>query len=69
MAMACSHAFIPEVSSKSMADVIEENPDHFTQTGGEGTGHNGPEASEIALQKALDLIAVRNAQSSSTLAP
>jgi hypothetical protein len=63
MALACSHAYIPEVSSQSMMKVIKENPEHFTQTGGEGTELKGPEASEMALQKALDMIAVRNAKS------
>mgnify|MGYP003564428861 CR=1 FL=1 len=52
MAQACHHAYIPGVSSTSMADVIRKHPDHFTQT---GTTHEGIEGT-IATEKALELV-------------
>jgi hypothetical protein len=56
MAVACRHAYIPDVSSKSMAETIKARPKHFTQTGGEGADHEGPSASEAALSMILTLI-------------
>jgi hypothetical protein len=53
MAMACEHAYVPEVSSSSMLEVIRLHPDHFTQTCGEGEGHQGTVASETALSLVL----------------
>jgi hypothetical protein len=60
MALACGHAFIPEVSSTSMADVMAAHPYHFTQTGGEGQGHNimWTSASEVALSLILSRLEV-----------
>ena len=49
MALACRHAYIPEISSRSMADIIQTNPEHFTQTGGEGKQQVGTDATEAAL--------------------
>ena len=53
MALACHHAFIPGVSSTSMADVITNNPDQFSQT---GEGHHDNIEGTIATEKALSLI-------------
>jgi hypothetical protein len=53
MAMACEHAYVPEVSSPSMLEVIRSHPDHFTQTCGNGEGHQGTIASEAALSLVL----------------
>jgi hypothetical protein len=53
MALACGHAYIPEVSSTSMADVMAAHPDHFTQTGGEGLAHMWTAASEASLSLIL----------------
>ncbi|KAL3910916.1 MAG: hypothetical protein SGILL_007497 [Bacillariaceae sp.] len=49
MAAACSHAYVPEISSESMRQVIESHPEHFTQTGGEGVELGGTDATEAAL--------------------
>ena len=32
MALACQHAYLPDIASQSMIDTIEEFPDHFTKT-------------------------------------
>lgn len=56
MALACKHAYIPEVSSPSMAQAIRDNADRFTETfvsGGEETTITGPQASEKALSLVL----------------
>jgi hypothetical protein len=53
MAMACEHAYVPEVSSSSMVEVIRSHPDHFTQTCGDGEGQQGTVASETALSLVL----------------
>lgn len=57
MAMACKHAFIPSISSKSMADLIRQHPNHFTVTleDSESEG-DGTKASETALDLILDRI-------------
>jgi hypothetical protein len=49
MAMGCGHAYVPQISSASMKDVIDRYPEHFTQTGGEGIELNGTDSSEAAL--------------------
>ncbi|KAG7365433.1 haloacid dehalogenase-like hydrolase [Nitzschia inconspicua] len=49
MAEACGHAYIPEISSQSMKEIIGRYPDHFTQTGGEGMELQGHESTEAAL--------------------
>ena len=41
MALACHHAFVPGVSSDSMAAVIQANPTQITATGGPGTDLEG----------------------------
>lgn len=38
MAVACKHAYLPELSSNSIRDIINHRPDQFTVTGGGGTG-------------------------------
>jgi 3-deoxy-D-manno-octulosonate 8-phosphate phosphatase KdsC-like HAD superfamily phosphatase len=53
MAMTCGHAYIPEVSSASMKEIVDRYPDHFSQTGGEGTELSGPESTEVALKLIL----------------
>lgn len=52
MAMACQHAFIPGISSESMAKRLSDNPGHFSQTG--GADHKGIEGT-LATEKALAL--------------
>lgn len=54
MALACNHAYIPEVSSESMAQKIAENPDHFTQTGGVGALYSGTAATDAAIAAILE---------------
>jgi hypothetical protein len=49
MAIACRHAYIPEISSSSMKELIHRHPEHFTQTGGEGVEVSGTESTEAAL--------------------
>lgn len=49
MAMACGHAYVPQVSSSTMQGIIQRYPNHFTRTGGDGTEMSGTEASETAL--------------------
>jgi hypothetical protein len=56
MALACNHAYIPEVSSASMAQTIAEYPNHFTQTGGEGAPHSGTAATDAALAAILERV-------------
>lgn len=55
MALACSHAYIPDVSSASMAQVIERNPVKFTVTG----GLTGDFTGTAATDKALDILLER----------
>jgi hypothetical protein len=56
MALACNHAFVPGVSSDSMAAVIQANPSQLTATGGPGTDLEGTIATEKALELALQSI-------------
>jgi hypothetical protein len=56
MAIACRHAYIPEVSSSSMAKVIEANQGHFTQTGWSAGKDAGTAASEAALALILEKV-------------
>lgn len=58
MAIACGHAYIPEISSSSMKEIIDRHPDHFTQTGGDGTELSGTAAAEAALLLVLERIVV-----------
>lgn len=57
MAMACLHAYIPTISSKSMADLIHQNQEHFTLTGGEEGGEETTKASELALDLIIGRLA------------
>jgi len=54
MALACQHAFVPGVSSDSMAAVIQAHPKQITATGGQDM--EGTKATEKALQLALESI-------------
>lgn len=49
MALACAHAYIPALTSKSMVRCIRENPRQFTQTVQEGAVE-GTAATEAALR-------------------
>lgn len=53
MALACRHAFIPTVTSQTMADTIAQHSDHFTAVSG---GIEETKATEMALQKILEMI-------------
>jgi hypothetical protein len=55
MALACKHAFVPGISSDSMAEVVEKNPDRITATGG-SNGIEGTVATELALDAALKMM-------------
>mmetsp|Transcript_7856 Transcript_7856/g.11322 ORF Transcript_7856/g.11322 Transcript_7856/m.11322 type:complete len:389 (-) Transcript_7856:103-1269(-) len=57
MALACKHAYIPGVTSQSMAKVVEKNPDRMTVTGEAGTRVEGTFATEAALELVLRNIA------------
>lgn len=55
MALACFHAYIPSVTSESMANAIAENPERFTNTANESeSGRHGTTSTEIALKLILD---------------
>lgn len=54
MALACRHAFVPGVSSTSMARVILDNPNQITSTGGPGLSAEGTTATEAALDLVLE---------------
>ena len=56
MALACQHAFVPGVSSESMAEVIRAHPNQITVTGGPGHDVEGTKATEKALELALKSI-------------
>jgi len=56
MALACQHAFVPGISSDSMARVIEEHPNQITSTGGPGQDLHGTKATEKALELALESV-------------
>jgi hypothetical protein len=60
MALACGHAYIPEISSSSMKNVMNRYPEHFTQTGGEGVDLSGTDASEAALLLVLKKLEMEN---------
>ncbi|CAB9504674.1 expressed unknown protein [Seminavis robusta] len=60
MALACQHAFIPGISSTSMANVIGKHPHHFSQTGGKHS-NDGIEGT-IATEQALSLVLARLAE-------
>jgi hypothetical protein len=54
MAIACRHAYIPEITAENMAALIEKHPEHFTLTGEPGMAKSGPGASEAALSLILE---------------
>jgi hypothetical protein len=55
MALGCSHAYIPSISSKSLAETIEADSSfHFTQTCGDGVKETA--ATEAALALILDRV-------------
>ena len=56
MALACQHAYIPDISSDSMAKTIAANPNHFTITFDHDSNVEGPKASEMALSLVLSRI-------------
>ena len=60
MALACSHAYIPDVSSDSMAEMIRKHPDQLTVTGGPGRELEGTHATEKALELVLERISLQN---------
>jgi hypothetical protein len=45
MALACQHAYLPDVASQSMIDTIEQFPDHFTKTFRENEEESSPSSS------------------------
>ena len=55
MALACKRAFVPGISSTSMAQVIEKNAIKITVTGGIGDLDEGTSATERALDGVLDM--------------
>jgi len=57
MALACKHAFVPSVSSESMALATESNPDKITITGGINGANEGTSATERALEFVLERLA------------
>ena len=54
MALACSHAFIPALSSGSMKQIIEKNPTRFTTTFGPSI--SGTAATEAALDLVISKV-------------
>jgi hypothetical protein len=57
MALACEHAYIPSISSATMAETIRKNLTHFTHTGDDDFGFRGTKASDLALSLILDRFA------------
>ena len=55
MALACRHAFVPGISSASMGQVVKENGNKITVTGGIGDLEEGTGATERALAAVLDM--------------
>lgn len=56
MALACKHAFVPGISSASMAQVVENNTDRITATGGINELEEGTVATERALDAVLEMM-------------
>ena len=52
MALASRHAFIPTVTSETMAETISQNPDHFTAI----RGVEDTAATEKALEALLKML-------------
>ena len=55
MALACKRAFVPGISSTSMARISQENAIKITVTGGIGDLDEGTTATERALEGVLDM--------------
>lgn len=55
MALACRHAFVPGISSVSMAQVVNENGNKITVTGGIEELEEGTIATERALAAVIDM--------------
>lgn len=55
MALACKRAFVPGISSTSMAQIIEQNAVKISVTGGIGDLDEGTSATERALDGVLDM--------------
>ena len=55
MALACKRAFVPGISSTSMAQIIEQNAIKITVTGGIGDLDEGTSATERALDGVLGM--------------
>lgn len=61
MALACLHAYIPLITSKSMADTIRSNPNHFTVAiDKENDGDDHTKATERALSLVLTHLRSKN---------
>jgi hypothetical protein len=55
MALACRHAFVPGISSGSMAEIVNENGNKITVTGGTEELEEGTSATERALAAVMDM--------------
>jgi len=53
MALACQHAYVPGITSQSMAEIVQKNPNQITVTGKPGTNAEGTFATEDALELVL----------------
>ena len=58
MALACGHAYLPDVSSQSMKDTIARFPNHFTQTF-DDVLTSGTDSSDLALSMIITKISQR----------
>lgn len=56
MALACKHAFVPGISSESMGQVVKNNAERITATGGINELEEGTGATERALDAALKMM-------------
>jgi hypothetical protein len=56
MALATRHAFVPSVTSESMALAIDRHRGRFTVTSTTDGGRQGTAATEAALEQVLEMI-------------
>ena len=56
MAMACHHAYLPAVTSASMAKIARENPNQITVAEKKEEGIHGTAATERALLLVIDAL-------------
>jgi hypothetical protein len=63
MARACLHAYVPSISSTSLAETIRSSPLQFTATCDDENNVEGTHATEAALALILERIAMANAKS------